>query len=237
MMFVSTRTFRFRSLYVTLASAMLSGCFLNPDSMPPNEVVPLHQLYNSMLSLAPAVVEPQAEIITMIHKTNFAFGADDLSDSEMVRLKKFLQDTGADRTTRIEISGPRKAAGKHDVLTAARIGSISTSLSNQGMRPAVASHPIDSMTVPDDAIVVTVTRAMVIEPDCNVPKTIYGPRPTHIWSCSNTAVLGRMIVDPLDLERGRPQGPGDGEALAPGIARYRAGKIKEIKSQSVTSSE
>ena len=237
MMFHPTQTFRFRPLWTVLATTMLSGCFLNPDSMPPNQVVPAHQLYNSLLQLAPAVVEPQIETITMTHKANFAFGVDDLNASEVARLTNFLQDTGADRLTRIEINGPRKAAGKHDVLTAARIASISERLSDLGMKPAVAARPIDSMTVPSDAIVVTVTRAMVIEPDCGVPKTIYGPRPTHIWSCSNTVVLGRMIVDPLDLERGRPQRPGDGEALAPGIARYRAGKIKPIKNQSATSSE
>ncbi len=237
MMFHLTRIFQFRPLCAALAMATLSGCFLNPDSMPPNEVVSTHQLYNSMLRLAPAIVEPRAEVITMIHKTNFAFGDDDLKASEVARLTKFLQNSGADRLSRIEINGPRKAAGKHDVLTAARIASISGRLTTLGMKPSVATSPIDSMTVPGDAIVVTVTRAMVIEPDCDVPKTIYGPRPTHIWSCSNTSVLGRMVVDPLDLERGRPQGPGDGEALASGVTRYREGKITPIKNQSATSTE
>jgi type IV pilus biogenesis protein CpaD/CtpE len=230
-------TFRIRVLLPALAATTLSGCFLNPDTLPPNQVVPTHQLYNSLLRLAPAVVEPQAETITLIHKTNFAYGDDELNDNEVARLTKFLQDTGADRLTRIEVNGPRKAAGKHDLLTAARLASISERLSDLGLNPTIAARPIDSMTVPSDAVVVTVTRAMVIEPDCEVPKTIYGPRPTHIWSCASTAVLGKMIVDPLDLERGRPQGPGDGEALAPGMARYRAGKITPIKNQSATGSE
>ena len=111
------------------------------------------------LRLAPSVVEPQAEVITMIHKTNFAFGDDELSDGEVARLAKFLRDTGADRLTRIEVDGPRKAAGKHDVLTAARLASISDRLSGLGMNPAIAVRPIDSMTVAKDDIVVTVTRS------------------------------------------------------------------------------
>ncbi len=236
MMFRTAHTVRFPALWSALAATVLSGCFLNADSMPPNEVVSTHQLYNSLLQLAPAVVDPQAEIITMIHKTNFAFGEDELNGAETARLAKFLSDTAADRLTRIEINGPRKAAGKHDVLTAARIASISENLSGMGLNPAIAARPLESMTVSSDAIVVTVTRAMVIEPDCDVPKSIYTPRPTHIWSCSNTAVLGRMIADPLDLERGRPQGPGDAEALALGMQRYRVGKTKEIKGQSVSGS-
>ncbi len=229
-----THTLRFRVLSAALATTILSGCFLNTDGMPPNEVVQSHRLYNSLLSLAPAIVEPQVEVITVIHKTNFAFGDDELNVSEIARLTKFLQGTGTDRQTRVEINGPRKAAGNHDVLTAARIASISEQLSDLGIRSAISARPIDSMTVPSDSIVVTVTRAMIIEPDCEVPKTIYGPRPTHIWSCANTVVLGRMVVNPLDLKRGRPQGPGDGEALAPGIARYRAGKITPLKSQPLT---
>jgi len=237
MMYRPAHSFRFPVLWTVLATTVLSGCFLNLDSMPPNEVVQTHQLYNSLLRLSPAVVEPQAEVITLIHKANFAFGKDALSDNEVDRLTKFLQDTGADRLTRIEVNGPRKAAGRHDVLTAARIASISKRLSALGMNPAIATRPSDSMTVSGDAIIVTVSRAMVIEPDCEVPKTIYSPRPTNIWTCANTVVLGRMIVDPLDLARGRPQGPGDGEALVLGVERYRTGKITPIKNQSVSGSE
>lgn len=236
MTFRTAHTIRFPVLWSALAATMLSGCFLNADSMPPNEVVSTHQLYNSLLRLAPAVVKPQAEIITMAHKTNFAFGEDELNSTETARLAKFLSDTAADRLTRIEINGPRKVAGKHDVLTAARIASISDNLSGMGLNSSVASRPLESMTVPGDAIVVTVTRAIVIEPDCDVPKSIYTPRPTHIWSCSSAVVLGRMIAEPLDLERGRPQGPGDAEALALGMQRYRLGKTKEIKNQSVSGS-
>ena len=54
MMFHPTHTFRFRPFWTVLATITLSGCFLNPDSMPPNEVVQTHQLYNSLLQLAPA---------------------------------------------------------------------------------------------------------------------------------------------------------------------------------------
>lgn len=228
MTFTPKHTLRFRMLGSALALAALSGCFLNPDAMPPTETVVTHQFYHSLMRLQPAIVEPQAETITMIHKVSFAFGEDDLSAGEAERLTRFLQASAADRKSRVRIDGPRKAAGRHDILTAARIASIAARLTEMGAHAEVAARPIESLTKPEDAIVVTVTRAMVIEPDCNVPKTIYTPRPTHIWTCSSAVALGRMVADPLDLARGRTLAPGDGETLAAGVERYRADKIKEL---------
>jgi len=207
---------------------LVSGCFLNADSMPPTKARPEDQIYHSLLRLQPSKVDPQVEVVTLLHKTNFAFAEDRLSQGELDRLVQFLNDSGADAGTRIEIDGPRKAAGKYDILTSARILRISNSLTAMGLNPTVPAQPVHSLSKPEDAIVVTVTRAMVIEPDCTVPKTIYSPRPTHIWSCSNTVVLGRMVADPLDLERGRALAPGDAETLSAGVERYRTYKVKEV---------
>lgn len=224
-----------RLIVLGAAAAFLSGCFLNPDALPPNDTRSLDQLYHSAMRLQPSIVEPQIETVTMFHSAKFSFGEDTLSEAETERLVKFLQKSDANRKARIEIDGPRKAAGKHDILTAARIAAIADRLSTLGISAQISSRPIESLAKPEDAIVVSVTRAMIIEPDCDVPKTIYGPRPTHIWSCSNATALGRMVADPLDLERGRALAPGDGETLAAGIKRYREDEIKELDEEETSS--
>lgn len=221
-----------RALGAVLAAGALSGCFLNPDAMPPNNVRQVDQLYHSFIRLQPAVVEPQVETVTMIHRVAFAYGVDAIEDREAARLDAFLAEVGADSRSRVEVDGPRRAGGAHDLMTAARLDAIVERLSAKGLQAAVPSRSIEALNRPEDAIVVTVTRAMVIEPDCEVPKTIYGPRPTNVWSCTSSVALGRMVADPLDLERGRTLGPGDGEALSLGVTRYRTGEIKPLKTES-----
>lgn len=46
-------------------------------------------------------------------------------------------------------------------------------------------------------------------------------RPQYNYNCSNTAALGMMVANPLDLERGRNEGPADGERAAKVIELYR----------------
>lgn len=221
-----------RALGVAALAGALSGCFLNPDTMPPNNVRQVDELYHSFIRLQPTMIEPQVEPITMVHRIDFAYGSDELSAEEKERLDSFLADAGADSRARIEVDGPRRAGGAHDMMTASRLDALINYLSGKGLQAAVAPHPTGSLTQPEDAVVVTISRAMVIEPDCNVPKTVYAPRPTNIWSCTTSAALGRMVADPADLQRGRPTGPGDAEALTLGVQRYRADKVKSIKTES-----
>lgn len=224
----------FKLIASATACVALSGCFLNPDAMPPNDVRPTDQLYHSLLRLQPKVVEPQVEAVTVLHEVQFSFGEDSLSSEEMDRLSAFVAESRLDQHSRVSVDGPRKLSGSFDILTEARINAITEELREMGVRARISATPIDSLTKPDDAIIVTITRAMLIEPDCDVPKTIYGPRPTHIWSCSNAVVLGRMVVDPMDLHKGRSLGPGDGETMARAIERYRTDKVKPLKGESTT---
>ena len=223
---------RFRLLPAVALSAALGGCFLNPDAMPPNKTRDIDQLYHSLMRLQPAIVEPQVETITMLHKVDFGFGEDGLSEGESDRLLKFILQSGADDRSRISIDGPRKAGGQFDILTRARIAAIESNLLEAGVETSVSPRPVDSLSKPHDAVIVTVTRAMIIEPDCEVPKTIYGPRPTHVWSCSSAVALGRMVEDPRDLERGRALDDADAETLAAGIERYRTDKVKQLEAVS-----
>ncbi len=230
----SVRRIALRYIGTAAIAAALSGCFLNPDAMPPNETRPLDQMYHSLMRLQPKMVEPQVETVTMLHEVKFGFGEDALSASESDRLLQFLSASMADMNSHVTIDGPRKSAGTFDVLTKARLDSISDRLGEVGVKVKPAPAAINSLSRPDDSIVVTVTRTMLIEPDCAVPKTIYGPRPTHVWSCTNAVTLGRMVADPRDLERGRTLAPAEGETMAKAIARYRADKIKTLKSESTS---
>lgn len=45
------------------------------------------------------------------------------------------------------------------------------------------------------------------------------------FGCATAQAQGVMVADPGHLMRGQRLGPGDGEALALGIARYRAGEV------------
>jgi len=219
---------------LALAGALagtLGGCALNPDAGPESDTVPEHRLYHSLIRLQPPLIEPQVETVTMTYTVRFPDGEAKLDADELARLNAFLRDNNA-LEARVEIDGPRDAAGYHDGLTAARLEALNEVLYRFGISAVVPDRTQPSLTRPEDATVVTLTRAMVIEPDCSTPKTIYGPRPTHIWGCSSATILGRMVVDPLDLERGRQIGPADGEAAAQSIQRYREDKVKELKTES-----
>jgi pilus assembly protein CpaD len=224
----------FKLVASVTASLTLSGCFLNPDAMPPNDVRQTDQFYHSLLRLQQKVVEPQIEAVTMLHEVSFNFGEDKLSVDEMDRLAVFIAESKLDPHSRVSVDGPRKQSGSYDILTKARIDAIAAELREMGVRAQESPKPINSLAKPDEAIVVTVTRVMLIEPDCDVPKTIYGPRPTHVWSCSNAVALGRMVADPMDLHRGRTLGPADGETMARAIERYRTDKVKPLKGESTT---
>lgn len=218
-----------RPIAMTFMAAGLSGCFLNPDSLPPTEIVNTHALYHSLMRLQPPVVEPQVETVSVLHPVRFVPGSSELSEREITRLIDFLNQTYTTSDARIEIDGPRGPEGFRDGLEALRVASLSETLMHLGVDAEVPASPIESLSRPDDATVIVVTRAMVIEPDCSVPKTIYSPRPTHTWSCSSAVALGRMVANPLDLKRGRATGPADGESAAKAIQRYREGEIKQLE--------
>ena len=55
--------------------------------------------------------------------------------------------------------------------------------------------------------------------------------------CSNTANLGLMVADPLDLKEGRTMGPADGEFGALRIQRYREGEVQEFETDDTATTE
>ncbi len=222
----------FAKLSVVLAGLALSGCHIEEIQNNPIDVVNSHTFDHANWQQRPRTVDNQVEEITLVHTINFTSGDSDLSEVELSELLKFLQESGVHDGARIEIDGPRDLGGYHDPLTAARMSAIEAELSSIGLRSQVPSRPITSLVKPEEAIAVTVSRAMVILPNCNIPQPEFALRPRAIFSCSNAAALGMMIADPLDLERGRATDPADGQASSVSIQRYRAGKTKPIKIES-----
>ncbi len=214
-------TARLAKLFPVLGLLALGACHVDPNTQSPIDLVTSHTFDHANWRQIPGQMTNQVEPITFTHSVNFGPGETELNEAELTSLLAFLQKSGVHQGARIEIDGPRSQGGYFDPVTAARVSGIEAELSSIGLRSQVPVRPTTSLLRPEDAIAVSVTRAVVILPDCSAPQPAFATRPTYSYSCSNTAALGMMIADPLDLERGRAEGPADGEPAARVIQLYR----------------
>ena len=202
-------------------ATLLAACHVDPNTQSPVEVVRSHTVDSANWQQIPAKVVSQVEPITFVHTANFDPGETELNQTEIGRLLAFLQDSGVHQGARIEIDGPRGGGGYFDPVTAARVAEIEANLSAIGLRSEIPVRPATSLVRPNGAIAVSVTRAVVVLPDCSAPQPEPAMRPQYNYSCSNTSALGMMVANPLDLERGRNEGAADGERAAKVIELYR----------------
>ena len=202
-------------------ATLLAACHVDPNTQSPVEVVRSHTVDSANWQQIPAKVVSQVEPITFVHTANFDHGETELNQTEIGRLLTFLQDSGVHQGARIEIDGPRGGGGYFDPVTAARVAEIEANLSAIGLRSEIPVRPATSLVRPNGAIAVSVTRAVVVLPDCSAPQPEPAMRPQYNYSCSNTSALGMMVANPLDLERGRNEGAADGERAAKVIELYR----------------
>ncbi len=217
-------TARLAKLFPVLGLIALGACHVDPNTQNPISLVTSHTFDHANWQQIPSEMKNQVEPITFTHSVNFGPGETELNEAELTGLLAFLQKSGIHQGARIEIDGPRSQSGYFDPVTAARVSGIETELSSIGLRSQVPVRPTTSLLRPEDAIAVSVTRAVVILPDCSAPQPAFATRPTYSYSGSNTAALGMMIANPLDLERGRAEGPADGEPAARVIQLYRTRK-------------
>jgi pilus biogenesis lipoprotein CpaD len=201
--------------------ALLGACHIDPNTQNPVSLFTSHTVDSANWQQIPARVVNQVEPVTFVHTTNFEAGETELNEAEFNRLLAFLQGSGVHQGARIEIDGPRDSGAYFDPVTAARVAEIEAALSTIGLRSEVPIRPTTTLLRPDDAIAVSVTRAVVVVPDCGAPQPEEALRPAYNFNCSNTAALGMMVAKPLDLERGRNEGAADGEAAARVIELYR----------------
>ena len=216
-------TARLAKLFPVLGLLALGACHVDPTTQNPIDLVTSHTFDHANWQQIPGEMKNQVEPITFTHSVNFGPGETELNEAELTGLLAFLQNSGVHQGARIEIAGPR-SGGYFDPVPAARVAGIETELSSIGLRSQVPVRPTTSLLRPEDAIAVSVTRAVVILPDCSTPQPAFATRPTYSYSCSNTAALGMMVANPLDLVRGRAEGPADGEPAARVIQLYRERK-------------
>lgn len=208
-------------LALILPVSFLVGCHLDPSAEKPVDVVIGHTFDSANWQQNNAVIKAQVEPISMVHVMSFAPGESQLTEEEIGRLRAFLQQSGVHEKARIEVDGPRAAGGYFDPLTKSRLEEIQTELSGLGLRSQIPARPVTLLTKPEDSIAVTITRAMIIPPDCSAPQPEPATRPNYSFGCVNAANLGVMVADPVDLAVGQSLSPADAEAAAQSVERYR----------------
>lgn len=216
------------SILLTGAGLLLAGCHVSEGQSNPIEAFNSHTFDHANWRQRPPFMDSQVEEITVVHQVSFQPGESQLPAGELDQLLEFLQQSGVHQGARIEIDGPRDKTGYHDTLTVERLSAIETEITRLGLRSEVPVRPITTLAKPEEAVAVTVTRAMVIQPDCSTPQPGFATRPAAVFSCTTSATLGQMIADPVDLVRGRATGPAEAAATGGSIRRYRAGKTKAL---------
>ena len=179
----------------------------------------------------------EVEIVTIEHVVDYSATDTGLTDSARRRLVEFLHMSNVNAADRVTLHGPRRDFGSHDPVTSQRLEILQSELSRLGIFSAIPSADRIPPSDPE-AVAMLVTRAVVIPPDCNQTPPARAARPEFVMGCANTANLGQMVFDPLDLKHGRQMEGADGEARALAIQRYREGEITELEeSDTETTSE
>lgn len=205
--------------HVVLAGLVLGGC--NTGEFVKSPDTWLREAYQTgKWRQAHRAPRTEVEIVAMEHAVDFGSSAEQLSPQVRRDLLAFLQQTDPRRGDRITLHGPMRDRGRHDPVTASRLGTLQDTLNQIGIESEIIEG--GRVTPRDrDRIVLLVTRAVAVVPDCSQPSPALAHRPRINFNCANNTNIGLMVVDPLDLEHGRTMDPADGEAAALGIQRYR----------------
>ena len=179
----------------------------------------------------PLVPQNIVEVITLDHRVSFSHGQAELTQAARGALSDFILGNRVGPDDRIAVRGPRDADGE---LAAERLTSVKSEFARLGL---VAFESDGRRGWPGGAgpgngeVSVLVTRAVVIPPDCSVPRPDPTLRPNHLRGCADTAALGMMVANPTDLLGARELGPADGEQASAALRRYREGQVKELMLQ------
>ena len=171
------------------------------------------------------------DVVKMDHRVLFAADAATFSAKERSRLDRFVDTVDL---------------GYGDIVTVAMMGdSAMTRRRAQLVRAHLAARKISSQLVarqPGDgeagAVAVSVSRHVLTPPQCpdwtkNATQDIYSST-TSNFGCATAQALSVMAANPGDLVQGRPPGPGDGEAEARGVRRFREGEITPLMTGEIT---
>ena len=160
---------------------------------------------------------------------SFPAGASELAAGERAKLARFLDASLRTGDERITLSPPADAdRGLADRRTE-HLRQIVASAAPR--RPVTVAPIADSRLGAANALVV-VGRYVVSTPNCpnwRKPSGIdFANQPSSNLGCANETNLGLMVADPGDLVVGQELDHADGEAMIPGIRRYRENKVPAL---------
>ena len=158
--------------------------------------------------------------VTYSHTVAFSRNGRRLSAFEQGRLDQFLAETDPGYGDRVVV---RSRAGADDRRAAA----VHEYLRRLSLQPRLVLAPLAEADVS-----VVIGRYLVTAPGCPDWSKPAGfdaaNQPSSNLGCATVTNLGLMVADPGDLVRGGPIGPGDGEASARGIRKYRDGDTQSL---------
>ena len=178
----------------------------------------------------------KVEVVRMHHEVHFASGTTTLDVAERRRLDTFVDtvDLGYGDTVTIAVIGDNDAAVRRARLVRAHLAArrIETELVSSRL-PAGLDAP--------RSVTVSVSRHVLVPPKCpdwtkNAGRDVFNTQSSN-FGCATAQAHSVMVADPGHLVRGQRMGPGDGEALALGIARYRAGEVTPLSTEEVITTE
>ncbi|MEM7172443.1 MAG: CpaD family pilus assembly lipoprotein [Pseudomonadota bacterium] len=184
--------------------------------------------YHGKWRQTPKPLENHLEDITFDGSINFAPGSAALSSAQLAQMKAFFNEAGISPENTVQIESPNPQAIQLSALDSARIAVVDQAIKDMGLNAKMAVSRSAFLAPGDDRIDITVTKLMVISPDCEEPQPAAGQRPTYRFTCSSASNLGAMVVNPLDLREGRPDQPSDGDAASKRVQKYREADQEEL---------
>ncbi len=177
----------------------------------------------------------KVEVVQIDHEVSFDPGEASLSADQRARLDIFVDtvDFGYGDLATVAVMGDGDLALSRARLVRAHLAARKIDTELVGRRlPAGPKAP--------STVTVTVSRHVLVPPKCpdwtkNATRDVFNTQSSN-FGCAMAQAQSVMVADPGHLVRGQRLGPGDGEALALGIARYRAGEVTPLSTEEVSTS-
>jgi pilus assembly protein CpaD len=167
------------------------------------------------------------------HDVAFAGGTTGLTDAQAAELDRFLARSLAGYGDTFSID-----AGTDDTASSRREALVSY-LRARGLVVSLQPAAFGGALAPDTVRLI-LNRYVVTPPPCPDWRQPSNPdfnnQPSGNLGCATETNLGLMVANPGDLVNGKTLGPSDAENAAKAVENYRAGKVKEPKSESTAGS-